>query len=187
MTENDVLESPATGLARLTGWQKIVVALSLVLTLAGGGLTAWAALTAPDAPEAPPSESNTSELAVGFAPGETPVPSDDVETDTRPVDDWAPMVFKLGFSFFVGFAIAFALRTFLRISLISAGFFLLLLFGLQYLGVLEVRWDRIGDWFENVGPWLGAQTSSFRAFILGSLPSTASGAAGLVIGFRQRR
>ena len=69
----------------------------------------------------------------------------------------------------------------------TAGFFLLLLFGLQYLGVLEVRWDRIGDWFENVGPWLGAQTSSFRAFILGSLPSTASGAAGLVIGFRQRR
>lgn len=98
---------------------------------------------------------------------------------------WSPTIFRLGFSFFVGFAVAYAVRTFIKLSVVAAGFVLLLLFGLQYAGIIEVRWGRIADHYDTFGGWFSGQFKSLSSFITGELPSAASVTAGLVLGFRR--
>ena len=38
----------------------------------------------------------------------------------------------------------------------------------------------------GLGPWLAAQTAGLREFLTGYLPSTATGAVGLLAGFTRR-
>ena len=108
------------------------------------------------------------------------------DASSNALDDWSPVIFRLGFSFFVGFCIAYAVRTFLKISIIGIGILLLALFGLQYADVINVDWEKMGGHFDTFTGWLGAQTASFKDFVTGYLPSAASGTAGLVFGFKKR-
>lgn len=145
--------------------------------------------------EQPRADSGSSgELASGFLPsvgagetepGETagPPPSADAPAVQ---DEWSPAIFRAGFSFFVGFAIAYALRQFVKISVIALGLFFLALFGLQYAGFIEVKWALLQERYEQAGSWAAGEFESFRTFITGSLPSAALAAAGLVAGFRKR-
>jgi len=98
---------------------------------------------------------------------------------------WQGAVFRFGFSFFAGFAIGFALRAFLKITMLVAGVILLAIFGLEYAGIVSVNWADMASGFDGVTAWLEAQTSSFYDFIVGQLPSGASAAGGLVVGFRK--
>lgn len=105
-------------------------------------------------------------------------------TAQQPVTDpWSPAIFRMGFSFFVGFAMAFALRTFAKVTLVSAGIFFLLLFGLQYAGLVEVKWTAMADRYDSSQAWLKAQLGGFQAFVTGYLPSAGAGLAGLGLGF----
>jgi uncharacterized membrane protein (Fun14 family) len=132
-------------------------------------------------------------LAPGFAategpagaPSESPVPAGE-GTTADGLRDWSPTIFRLGFSFFVGFAIGYAVRTFVKVSVLAIGAMLLLLFGLQYAGIIEVRWTVMEGHYDSIVAWLQGQTASFGDFITGYLPSTASAAFGLVVGFRKR-
>lgn len=99
---------------------------------------------------------------------------------------WSPVLFRLGFGFFLGFSIGYALRTFLRISLVSIGFFALLLIGLQYAGVIDVNWGAIAARYDGAAAWLSAQTASFRDFIAGHIPFAGSAFAGIAAGFGRR-
>ena len=100
-------------------------------------------------------------------------------------DDWSPAVFRMGFSFFVGFAVAFALRSFIRFSLVTFGFFFLMLFGLQYAGFIDVNWTAIGDKYDSTRDFLGEQFASIKSFMTGMLPSGVAASAGLLTGFRR--
>jgi uncharacterized membrane protein (Fun14 family) len=95
------------------------------------------------------------------------------------------MIFRLGFSFFVGFAIAYALRTFLKVSIVTIGILLLGLFGLQYAGVITVDWAAMEQHYDTVVAWLRTETETFRTFVTGYLPSSAMGVLGMVVGFRR--
>jgi len=97
----------------------------------------------------------------------------------------SPALFKLGFGFFIGFSMAYAVRTFMKVSLVAAGFFAMLLFGLQYAGIIEVNWNVMADRYDSVAAWIGAQTQSFGAFVSGALPGTGAALAGGVIGLRR--
>jgi len=98
---------------------------------------------------------------------------------------WSPVVFRLGFSFFAGFCIAYALRAFLEMALLVIGLVMLGLFGLEYAGIVTVEWSLVEGHYASVRDWLAGQTESFTAFVKGSLPSAASAGAGLVAGFRR--
>src|SRR5690606_8304539 len=101
-------------------------------------------------------------------------------------DAWSPAIFRLGFSFFVGFAVAFALRAFVRLTVFTMGFFFLALFGLQYAGFIEVNWTAIGDRYESTSAWFLAQFESVQELVTGYLPAAGSAAAGLTLGFLRR-
>lgn len=110
-----------------------------------------------------------------------------VDREPAPVaDPWSPAIFRMGFGFFVGFAMAYALRSFVKVTIVSAGVFFLLLFGLQYAGLVEVKWAAMADRYDSLQEWLLAQVGGFRAFVTGYLPSAGAALAGLGLGFMRK-
>jgi uncharacterized membrane protein (Fun14 family) len=133
--------------------------------------------------------------AMGILPGEhggttPPGQSGELGAESQegeePVDVWSPAIFRMGFSFFAGFAIAYALRMFVKVSVISIGIFLLAMFGLQYAGFIEVNWTMVGERYETFSAWFGDQFKDFSTFVTGYLPSAATGTGGLAIGFMKK-
>jgi len=96
-------------------------------------------------------------------------------------------LFRLGFSFAAAFAAAYAMRKFFNFTLASIGMFLAMLFGLQFAGVIEVKWVAFqGDEYDGMVGWVKSQFDSFNAFIKGALPSSAAAATGLFAGWRRK-
>jgi uncharacterized membrane protein (Fun14 family) len=207
MTESTSQTAPAAKAKRLTGWQKGLLAGAVLIALGGLGLQAYAYFAAPaDAvdqaaePAAPPTVPPTPTPGVvpSFLPrtDESPTPTGgqvdadaDAETDAQTawqLGDWSPAVTRLGFSFVAGFAIAYALRAFLKFALIGLGVVLLALIGLQSAGAIDVDWAAIAGRWDAVADWLARQVASLGQFVQGYLPSAASAVAGLAIGFRRR-
>lgn len=154
-------------------WVKAMLAGS-VLCMAAGVVIPLVSHTPPPPP------AGMSALTNSLASGGSPAESADGSAF------WSPAVFKLGFSFFVGFTVAYALRSFLKFALLSFGFMFLVLFGLQYAGLIEVKWALMERQYDGASTWLGEQTRSFTAFISGALPSAGAATTGLVAGFRRK-
>lgn len=154
----------ATGLAT---WAKLFVVVSVLLMAAG--------IAAPLL-----SQSNTGPrtLAMGNPMG--------ADADGNSLPDYSPAIFRLGFSFFAAFAMAYALRAFFRLAIIFIGMAFLMLFGLQYAGLIEVKWGVMAREYDGIAAWLQGQTQTFFAFVTGYLPSAAAATAGFVAGFRRR-
>ena len=100
---------------------------------------------------------------------------------------WSPKVFALGFSFFVGFAVAFALRWFLRLALVGIGFFFLMMFGLQYAGLVEVKWAVMEEKYDRITAGIDERANSAVDYMGTYLPSAVSASAGVFAGFWRRR
>lgn len=118
-------------------------------------------------------------------PGETSGEGDAVDEPASDGVIWSPALFKTGFSFFMGFALAFAIRSFVRISLVAVGLMGLLLFGLEYMGLVTVEWGMMAERWDGLLAWLSPQLTSFQGFVTGQLPSAAAATAGLVTGWRR--
>ena len=103
----------------------------------------------------------------------------------RWIDEWSPTVFRLGASFAVGFAFAFAVRSFVKIALIVAGIQILVLMGLESADILTIHWDQLDDTWTQTGTFLSEQFDSMKAFIQGAVPSTAAVIGGMVVGFKR--
>ena len=211
-SDDDVTPEAADRRPVLPRWKKLALAVSLLLAAGGGGYWAYAAATAP-APDGPRAAESTGDEQAP-APGLLPSEGDDSgwlglpelpggqSGDGETPDDggsgsaersaggegepvWAPAAFRLGFGFFVGFCMGYALRAFLRIALLGAGALLLLLFGLQYAGLIAVDWSAVEGVFTDAGSWLRANLEGLRAFVTGTLPSAAAGLGGALVGFRK--
>ena len=97
-------------------------------------------------------------------------------------DPWWKRPFDLAFA---AFALAFALRSFLRLALVLAGLWVGSLLLLSSAGWIEVHWETIDAAFTGWTGTLGAQFRSLTAFVTGSLPSAGLGGLGLLAGFRK--
>ncbi len=187
--------TPSAERKRLAPWQVTVAVLSILVSVAGGAWMVYQNTTAEpaaiDATATSPTDIPTG--TQGFAPvnrsndGEPQPTSTESPTDTdRLIDSASGAVFRLGFGFFAGFAIGFALRTFVKITLVVVGVGLIALFGLQYAGLITVDWEQISGGFESFGSWATAQTKDFANFVTGYLPSATAGLAGVFVGFRRK-
>lgn len=115
-------------------------------------------------------------------PAEEPLPPD----WERRLEDWSPLLTKLGFSFVVGFSIGYVLLIFLRTTAFLAGLVLLALFGLQYLGVLYLNWQNIETSYQSVLSWVLPRAENFRDFITHNLSSSGMAAMGILTGLTRR-
>lgn len=98
--------------------------------------------------------------------------------------DWAPGFLKMGFSFFVAFAVGYAARKFLKVALVVAGCIFAVFFLGQYVGALEVKWQVMEGWWDGFTANAGKQFESMKTFITGSLPAAGLAGLGLFAGFK---
>jgi uncharacterized membrane protein (Fun14 family) len=190
MPDERPVSTPTKSLAK---WQVVLVVVSIIVAASGLGLMVYQAMSADETPVATePTRSTTpgTNAPSGFAPAENepdaPATSDAQSDTDRLIDSASGAVFRLGFGFFAGFAIGYAVRAFVKASLIVVGIGLLALFGLQYAGLITVDWERVSGGFETFGSWATAQTKDFANFITGYLPSAGAGLAGAFVGLRRK-
>jgi uncharacterized membrane protein (Fun14 family) len=124
------------------------------------------------------------ESTTGDGPGSTPTPrTTDSSFDFR---DLSPFMVKGGFGLFIGFAIGFAIRAFLRLAIVIVGFYLLMLTMMAYVGLIEVHWNLMDTQFTNLLSFLGRQFESIKTFLTGAIPASSLTALGFVVGLRRK-
>ncbi len=175
---------------RLAPWKKALLGVSCLLMLAGAGMHGYAHFRGPPEAAEPTGADPVRPPTPGFLPASQPAlrAEGDAAEPTPPLvlEDFSPALFRLGLGFFAGFCIAFALRTFLKLSILAVGLALLVVAGLQFAGLIDTDWAAIHKHYDALVGWLADQTASFRRFLTGYLPSSAAGALGLLAGFKKR-
>lgn len=168
----------------MAGWKKALLVLSLILGVAGlayGGLG-----LSGDGPSESARSSQTGEFGVQSFDGGQNFGEGSLESEADETPLWAPLLAKGGLSFFLAFCIGYALRTFLKGTMLVIGVVALAIFGLQKAGIIgEIDWSRAQGYWDGLTENIGEQFESLKAFVTGSLPSAASGTVGLVAGFRR--
>ncbi len=182
-------------LSELPRWQKVLLIVSALCIACGIGLTAFEASSPTEdkqigASKAPldPSAKGGSQFAP-TGPGTTPTyPGGNQQgpAEAEPDKTWSPVFLKLGFGFFVGFSMGFALRVFLSTALAFCGFFCIGLFALGQGGLVTVEWEAMGSLFDQFATTVGEQFQNLHAFLSGALPSAGLGTFGLYAGLRRR-
>ena len=186
---------------RLPRWKLVLVSLALLMGVAGmvlhpqspsdiqktrtvGNLSASGANPLPDSPafQSDPVPAFDPTFDIMEETTEEPLPPD----WERRLEDWSPLLTKLGFSFVVGFSIGYVLLIFLRTTAFLAGLVLLALFGLQYLGVLYLNWQNIETSYQSVLSWVLPKAENFRDFITHNLSSSGTAAMGILTGLTRR-
>jgi len=186
---------------RLPRWKLILVSLALLMGVVGmvlhpqspsdvretrtvGNLSASGAdpLSDPPAFQSDPVPAFDPAFEIMEETTEEPLPPD----WERRLEDWSPLLTKLGFSFVVGFSIGYVLLIFLRTTAFLAGLVLLALFGLQYLGVLYLNWQNIETSYQSVLSWVLPRAENFRDFITHNLSSSGMAAMGILTGLTRR-
>jgi len=101
------------------------------------------------------------------------------------LNEWSPVIFRLGFGFFIGFCIGYALRVFFKISLTAIGVVVLAILALQYFGLVDVDWTAMEGRWDQFTAWSKEQMSGFVGFVKGQIPSIGAAGGGLYVGFRR--
>ena len=192
-TMNDVTdEIPESdqqgGIGAIAGWKKAVAVLSLVLGCVGlamGGTSGSEAVGGNAAAGAGGSSLvQPSSFGAGTSVGGGTIPGGSGESQASTL--WAPLMAKGGLSFFIAFSIGYALRTFLKGTMLVIGVVALAIFGLQKAGIIEdINWGKAQGYWDSLTANLGSQFESLKTFVSGSLPSAGTGGVGLVAGFRR--
>lgn len=171
-------------------WKKFLFTLATLSLLLGLGLKSYGALQGSDgnAAHAAGQGSGSSALVAGAeASGSSGSAGQDAESAGKMerLQAWSPTFLKLGFSFFIGVAVGYALRTFFKFGLVAVGAIALAIFGLSYMGLLEVDWVAIESRYDALALRLREEISSLAGFAKGSLPSAALGGLGLFAGLKR--
>lgn len=159
-------------------WKKILLGIALFLGILGAAMYAVNMTYAPSTPAGEMSAQGVGQKQLAQV-GEQTI------TDMITTADWSALLMKLGFSFLIGFAVAYALSSILKMTLLVVGVAALLLLGLQYGGLIDVNWTNFESYYDVFITWLQPHIGGFKDFITSNLPSSTSAAAGLAIGFRR--
>jgi len=100
--------------------------------------------------------------------------------------NWIALFTYMGFSFFAGYVIGFATRTFMKFVFFLAGTALILLFSLQYAGMIDVQWDAFEKVYNGLIAWISPHLGGLKNFITANLSSAAMAGLGLFWGFRSK-
>jgi uncharacterized membrane protein (Fun14 family) len=194
----------ALGLDRhpLTRGKVLVLGVALLMMIFGVVITLTADRPPPPATESTassPRESRQLEgdlLSRGFvptrpstsgqAPARDPIPAPESKGRPLEVNDLSPFMVKGGFGLFIGFAIGFAMRAFLRLAIVIIGFYLLVLTMMAYAGWIDIHWNLMEGQFNNLLSATGGQFESFKTFLTGAIPASGLTLVGFAVGLRRK-
>jgi uncharacterized membrane protein (Fun14 family) len=162
-------------------WRSWQVWLALVLTALGAGLwmqrsfaASTPAVTAPATGERAPSltDAGTGATGAASAPDAGPAPG-------------APMPFRLGLGFIGGCAIGWALRTFLRITLVIATLVGAAIALLRWSGLVELDWGSVEQSVDAGLQQARAAAEAAESTLMRIIPSGLAATYGMWIGWRR--
>lgn len=169
-------------LFRQSPFKSRLFTIAFAITLLGAGLWVYAAVTKPEPPMPAPSLAHPS---TGFAAAPDAAGARAAEAEPRTVDKAAPATFRLGLSFLGGYFLGWAVRTFIKATLLIGGAISLLIFALQKFNVIDIDWDALGRHLSDSFAWARGEAEHLRTLAMGLLPSAGAGAAGAFVGFRK--
>ncbi|MCK5903303.1 MAG: FUN14 domain-containing protein [Cocleimonas sp.] len=100
--------------------------------------------------------------------------------------NWVALIAYMGFSFFVGFTVGYAFRTFLKFVFFISGALFIVLFLLQYNGMININWSIFEEVYDGLIDWISPHLGGLKNFITANLSSAAMAGFGLFLGFRQK-
>jgi len=109
----------------------------------------------------------------------------DVEQSIQ-AGNWFALFMYMGFSFFVGFVIGFATRTFLKIFFFLSGTVFIILFLLEYNSLIDVKWEAFENIYNSLIAWVSPHLGGLKNFITANLSSAAMAGLGLFWGLRKK-
>ena len=176
-------EQLRAAVAALPRWKKGVMIGCAMLIAIGLVLLPFEASRSPDLSTSQNPTATTPNGAAGLVDDGT---TGAAGADAEEKSELSPAFLRLGFSFFVGFAVGYAFRSFLKLVLVVIGMLLIALFSLSYIEWVTVNWDAMGQSFDVFMASVQQEAGAFRSFITGSLPTAGLASLGLFAGFRRR-
>jgi uncharacterized membrane protein (Fun14 family) len=119
----------------------------------------------------------------GFTSGGGGAPA--AAAEPRLVDRAAPAMAKFGGSFVVGYFAAYAMRKFIKWSLIVAGLLTVGVVVLKKTGVVDLPWDQVEHTVEEGVDLAREHAGGAWAYLKSVAPSAVAAAVGGIFGFRR--
>jgi len=173
-------EGPPTPSGERSVWRSPSVMVAALVMLAGLGFWVFGSLGNGREIEDSPGDMGAASLLDSHGYGEAAT-----ETDGPGVTPAAPVAFRLGAGYLGGFFLGWAFRRFIRLTLLISGGLVAILALFQGLGWFEVNWSTVGNHLQMSLAWVQGEAGSFKAFLVGYLPSAGAATAGMVVGFRR--
>lgn len=87
--------------------------------------------------------------------------------------------------FITGFLAGYAAKKIAKVIAVILGAFILALMGLNYLGIIIIRWERIIGLGEEAITWIETRGTPIASFMLVNLPIAATFLAGFALGLKK--
>jgi uncharacterized membrane protein (Fun14 family) len=182
MSENqdpNHVETTTTIAGRNPPWKAKTVWIAAALVLIG--LILWVRdATQKPAPASAPVAPGMSNLS------DTKSRADSAKEDSTDLKPASPATFRLGVSYLGGFFLGWALRRFIKVTLLLSGAAIVLIGVGKKMGWINLDWALIEGHVRNSLSWLQGEGGAIKQFLSGYLPSAGAAATGVFLGFRRR-
>jgi len=91
----------------------------------------------------------------------------------------------IGIAGIIGYAVGYALKKVFKLALIVLGIFLLGIFYFEYVGIIEIHYDKLLSWAESIVNAAMGYSSAIYNNVVASIPTTAGFAAGFALGLKK--
>lgn len=98
----------------------------------------------------------------------------------------SPHAIKIGVSFIIAFIVGWLARAFVKMVTLLASLGAAVLLGLSYLGIFNVDFTAVQHEYATNAQWAIGQSQHLATALIHHLPSSVSGGAGVLVGFRRR-
>ncbi|MCD6503747.1 MAG: hypothetical protein J7K58_05965 [Euryarchaeota archaeon] len=95
------------------------------------------------------------------------------------------LIATIGIAGIIGFAVGYALKKVFKLALIVLGIFLLGIFYFEYVGIIEIHYDKLLSWAESIVNTVLGYSSAIYNNAVASIPTAAGFAAGFALGFKK--
>ena len=84
-----------------------------------------------------------------------------------------------------GFLAGYAAKKIAKVVAVILGAFILALMGLNYLGIIAIRWERLIGLGEEAMTWIEIHGTPVASFVVTNLPFVTTFLAGLALGLKK--
>ena len=152
--------------------------LACLVTLIGLVMWVYSAISRPG--ESPVGSTTPASSSLAQPRAGTSIPG-----ATRTLDQASAALFRLGSSFVAGFVLAWLARKFIKVAVLAVSVLGVGAYAIQRMGIGGIDSDSIHQAADRSLAWFRGEAGSFKDFVMGYVPSSASAIAGMAFGARR--